>query len=139
MTPTYPTIVKGWPPNISAIRARFPFVHKRVLFSYDPYIYCPSGEEIPDHLIEHEVTHHLQQRSVGGPEIWWERYLSDDAFLIEQEISAYHNQYEFFCKTESNLKKRYLFLLACATALSSPLYGRSIGKAVALFRIKLNQ
>lgn len=134
------TIIQSWPPNIDAIRKRFPAIHNRVLFAYDGSIYSPSGQDIPDHLIVHEETHFKQQEKVGGAAVWWDKYLTDNKFLIEQEVEAYHNQYEFFCKYYGGDKSaQYKFLLSCARALSSPLYGNSIGVAAALFRIKFGK
>lgn len=132
-------IVQAWPPNIDAIKERFPDIHKAVLFAYGDTIYSPSGQIIPDYLIAHEETHQRQQEAMGGPEVWWDKYLTDNTFLLSQEIGAYHEQYEFYCARETDRKLRYQMLMNCATALSGPVYGRSIGKAHALFRIKIGK
>lgn len=115
---------------------RFSRVQKEVLFAYGDTIYSPSGKNIPDYLITHEEVHQRQQTAIGGPKIWWDKYLSDDKFMLSQEIEAYHEQYKFYCAQEKELSLRYKMLMACATALSGPVYGNSIGKAHALFRIK---
>lgn len=132
-------IKQKWPPNVDAIRARFPDIHQQCIFAYGDTIYSPSSIKIPQFLIVHEKTHFAQQAAMGGPDAWWERYLSDDKFLIEQEVEAYHNQYEYFCTTTSDRSARYKHLMACVKDLSSPIYGRTIGIAAALFRIKFGK
>jgi hypothetical protein len=127
-------IVKNYPPNIGEIRKHFT-VHKRVLFTYGEFLYNPSGEEIPDHLMVHEETHESQQSKMGVKE-WWDRYFVDVAFRLSQEIEAYHAQYEFFAKN-ANYSERMKFLGQLADALSSPIYGKCISRTVALFRIKM--
>lgn len=129
-------ILKDWPPNIKEIKVRFPDMGNQVLFAYGNVIYSPSTYDIPDYLIAHEEIHEKQQ-GVMGVEEWWNKYLTDDKFMLEQEVEAYHAQYEFYCERESNLNLRYKMLASCAKALSGPTYGYSIGRAHALFRIKI--
>lgn len=131
-------IVKDWPPNITDIREKFD-VHKEVLFAYGDTIFSPSGKKIPDFLIAHEEVHQRQQKAYGGPEEWWRRYLRDTRFMLSQEVEAYHEQYKFYCAREKDPSLRGKMLLQCAAALSSPVYGSSIGKAHALIRIRFGK
>ena len=73
------------------------------IFTYGNIIYVPNKDlELPDHLIIHEETHCKQQGST--PDAWWERYITDPYFRIDQEIEAYANQYRFICFGFSSLK-----------------------------------
>lgn len=128
-------IVHEWPPNIEEINKFFD-VHKNVLFTYGDTIYCPSGKEIPDHLMIHESIHEKQQEAVGGPDEWWNRFFFDKKFRLQQEVEAYHAQYEWYCEHYKNRNDQYKLLRHCAEALSGPVYGHSIGIAAALFAIK---
>lgn len=56
------------------------------------------------------------------PEVWWNKYLLDKAFRLDQELEAYHHQYEWV-KNISNTKIAGEALLEMASNLSSPLYG----------------
>ena len=114
--------VIAFPPNIKLIREHF-FLDetKNILYTYGDIIYNPSGTHIPDHLIVHEHTHTIQQGD--DPEAWWDRYIKDEKFRLDQEKEAYHNQYQKFCTTEKDRNRRAQFLNHLAHDLSSPMYG----------------
>jgi hypothetical protein len=128
-------IVKSFPPNIAAIRAKFPFVAGRrgLLFTYGLSIHNPDGVEIENHLIRHEIVHVLQQREVGGPEKWWELYLSDQDFRLRQEMTAHVAEYQSFCAgpPPRNRRARYAHLDTIAERLSSGIYGYMIRRQAA--------
>ena len=87
------TIIKGIPPNLDAIQERFTATkgNLRVIYTYYPHIYVQVEAILPDDLMVHEATH-LAQQEMHLPALWWDRYLKDDEFLLEQEIQAYGNQ-----------------------------------------------
>ena len=73
----------------------------------------------------HEQTHTKQQ----GDDIdgWWDRYLSDFEFRLNQEVEAYHNQYMFLLDNY-NRKDRRVILSQISKDLASPIYGNLVTK-----------
>jgi len=116
-------IVRGFPPNIDAIRARLN-PGPRAVYAYGDTIYSPSGTNLPPDLVRHEETHFAQQQRIGGPDAWWEKYLSDPAFRLEQEIEAYRAQYEMLALLSR--KERRQRLAHICKSLSSAMYGRLV-------------
>jgi hypothetical protein len=116
-------IVRGFPPNISEIRARLN-PGPRTVYAYDDTIYSPSGMDLPLDLIRHEETHFAQQKLAGGADAWWQRYLDDPQFRLEQEIEAYRAQYATIAGLPRQQRRRLLQHI-CKT-LSSGLYGRRV-------------
>lgn len=98
-----------------------------VVYTVGDTIYVPNGNvNLPDHLIEHERVHFIQQ----GDDIrgWWGRYVTDPYFRIEQEAEAYGMQYKVICRTVKDRNRRNSILLELAGYLSSPIYGSVIGR-----------
>jgi len=114
-------IVNEFPPNIEAIRKKFPLKGNEI-FAWGSIIYNPSGGELTPALISHEGVHELQQK--GNPEKWWKRYLRDDKWRFDQELEAHQAEYQTFCRDEPNRNRRRAFLKALARRLSAPMYGR---------------
>lgn len=118
------------PPNYALIKKHFPDAdfNEGIVFTYFPNIYI-KGHPLGDILV-HEQTHLAQQSSLfETPESWWEKYISNLDFRLQQEVEAYHNQY-----------KHYPSLLhKLASDLSSSLYGSIISYKDATTRIKHGQ
>ena len=68
----------------------------------------------------HEQVHEKQQGD--DPKAWWDRYLTDRKFRLEQELQAYTHQY-YFLKKETSSKMSKRFLEHFAQILSSQMYG----------------
>jgi len=82
------------PPNWLDIIKRFPAIEQmvdRVIFTYYPEVYVPSGAKLPSDIQLHEGIH-LRQQHEYGVASWWKRYLADDDFRLEQELEAYAAQ-----------------------------------------------
>lgn len=127
-------IVVGFPPNIDKIRAVVT-PSERTVFTYGDTLYNPGNHSpIPAELMAHEETHMLQQGD--DPEGWWEKYLSDVNFRLEQEIEAYRVQYKKFRKMTTNKKARSQLADRLAKDLSSPIYGNVIDYYTARQKIK---
>lgn len=110
-----------YPPNIKDIEKRFGTLGKNVVFTYGDTLYNPSGAFIDVYLTKHEETHARQQgNDIEG---WWKKYFEDDKFRLNQEIEAYHNQYEYFCKNKKDLLRQEKFLALIAGDLSGAMYG----------------
>jgi hypothetical protein len=113
-------IIKGVPPNIEKIKKKFNLTGINVVFTYGDTIYSPHSDKLPEHLIVHERVHEKQQGK--EPEQWWNRYLSEDNFRIQQESEAYRTQYNFVAPKVSRQQRRQ-FLKELATSFSSKMYG----------------
>jgi len=116
-------IIKNeYPPNIEDIKSRFE-IAPTVVFTYGDVIYNPSGKELPQHLIEHESTHRVQQLAYpGGPDAWWAEYLINQSFRLQEEVEAYRVQWDFilaFC----NRRDRRALYAQITKDLSSKIYG----------------
>lgn len=118
-------IIIAPPPFLDRIRQAGMGVDlSNTVFTYGNKLYNPGGREIPNHLMEHEETHERQQLAFkGGPDAWWDRYLVDVQFRLDQEVEAYRAQYRFYCDRHPNRKKREWMLNTLADALCGPLYG----------------
>lgn len=114
-------IVAGYPPNYAEIKKKFKFNNQNVVFTYGDKVYVPNGKPLPDHLEVHESTHIKQQAEIGA-EKWWERYLQDKNFRLEQEVEAYKNQYAFISQNYGR-NDRKGFLKKISNDLSSEMYG----------------
>ena len=99
------------------------------IFAYDHKIY--TNNELPDHIIVHEMTHFLQQDEHGLDE-WVTKYLQDPQFRLEMEIQAYQVQ----LKSIKHPKARVLTMMESAKNLASPLYGNLVSYKEALKLLK---
>ncbi len=81
--------------------------------------------KIPAEKMVHEIQH-LRQQEKMGLDLWWEMYLSDDAFRLDQEVLAYRREYQFL---KDNIKDRELVSKMkrdMAIHLASSTYGNLI-------------
>ena len=95
-----------------------------VIFSYGDTIYNPGRRDIPDELIEHESTHMRQQGN--NPDAWWDRYIKEPYFRLNQEIEAYTAQYDFICQKVKDRNQRLRILLQLVNVVAGPTYGNMI-------------
>lgn len=82
-------VLYGPPPVLDRVAAAFGDRVRSAFFAYEGAIYSPSGREPSAELAKHEQEHFGQQEAVGGAEAWWDRYLVDEIFRLEQEAEAY--------------------------------------------------
>lgn len=129
-------IEQSLPPNYARICSAFPAVaHERdAIFAYGTTIYNPGGRELPSYKIAHEEVHGAQQLEVGV-EWWWERYLEDKDFRLQEEIPAHQADYKAFCKMYKDRNQRNDYLNHLAILLASDLYGNLISQIDAKHRI----
>jgi hypothetical protein len=121
-------VVHGRPPNYEAIVAVFPGAAlPGVIFAYGDRVYAPGAGGrprpfvLPPELHAHEAVH--LERQAGCPEPWWERYLADTAFRLEEEILAHCAEYRAYCARHPNRVKQAQALAGIAAKLAAPLYG----------------
>lgn len=86
------------PPNHAKIEAAFPMIKGRsgILYSYGDCLYNPDKVIVPPWLVIHESIHEIQQRALG-PDMWWDRYLTDSAFRLQVEVEACREEFKAFC------------------------------------------
>lgn len=130
-------VTMDYPPMYADIVKRFA-VNGRTVFAWGDTIYNPGRIEIPEDLMAHEETHSGQQAEIGGPRVWWDRYLTDSAFVVSQEAEAYGNQYAAICKKVRDRNQRFKRLTELAQHFSGPLYGNVVSFDEAVRLIKLN-
>lgn len=107
------------------------------VFTYGNTIYNPFNCPLTPELIRHEETHMLQQQgSSEVAKIWWQNFLQDPQFRIEQEAEAYGAQYKLHCQMEKNKRKQYMYLARLADMLAGPMYGYSVPYLEAAQKIK---
>ena len=117
-------IVNEKPPVWDRICEAFGMTPKNVIFAYGDRIYNPGGGVLPDFLIEHEKVHFKQQ--AGEVAVWWDKYLSDPQFRLEQEIEAYAHQYNEMCKLTKDRNEHAKMLWGLSISLSSSIYNNII-------------
>jgi len=119
-------IIVAWPPNIKEIKKVFDLTGMNPIFAFGDVIFNPGGREIDEPLAFHETTHSIQQENYGSVGSWWERYLVDKDFRLEQEIPAYRNQYARYCELVKDRNRRIKYLYSLAYNMASPMYGRMV-------------
>jgi hypothetical protein len=122
------------PPNYDQIAAVFQ-LNGREIFAYDGVIYAPGKGVITVELLAHETVH-FDQQSTEGVEKWWDKYLSDTEFRLDQELPAHRGEYLVFLSRHKDRNERARYLDLVASRLSSNLYGSIISKKQALCRLR---
>jgi hypothetical protein len=132
-------IKKELPPNYLDIAKVFTDLDlDNTLFCYGDTIYNPGGKDITPDLEIHEDTHRVQQGT--APDLWWDKYLTDPLFRLDQEVEAYSAQYQFARKAINEIKggskmKKWA-LENMSKALSSKMYGNILTYHEAESRIR---
>lgn len=118
-------IVVGLPPVYGRIVEVLGTPPPTVIFTWADTIYAPSGDATvtPD-LEAHELVHQRQQEAVGGPEVWWDRYLAEPAWRAQQELEAYRIHYAFMRQRIRDRNALARFRASIAGSLAGPIYGR---------------
>lgn len=129
-------IVKAFPPNYRAINDAFNIRGQDVMFAYGGAIFNPRGGEVSLALQAHEAVHGARQG--GDPAGWWERYIAEPQFRLDEEILAHQAEYRWHARqpgAERPVKgfRSYstFHLNEIARRLSGPLYGGLISFAEA--------
>lgn len=130
-------IVNANPPNYEKIVAAFPMVTTiyRPYFCYGDTIYNPGGAPLAPEKVVHESVHMMQQLEVGI-EWWWDMYIADKAFRLQEEVDAYRMEYKEYCRLHKNREQRFVTLQNLAGQLAHELYGSLCTKAEAMAFIK---
>ena len=65
------------------------------VFCYGDTIYNPFNREITPDIEQHEMVHQKQQSGYSSTDMWYNMYITDSKFRLEQEIEAYGEQFLF--------------------------------------------
>lgn len=109
-----------------------------IAISYKDTVY--SKNPVQDDIRVHEQKHLDQQNDPQNisPDVWWNRYLTEDDFRLKQEVEAYRAQVEYLKvnhhKTTRN-ERRYM-ISKFAVDLCSGMYGFIVDYKTALEMIK---
>lgn len=105
------------PPNYESIKAALPQEGKEARFyCYGDTIFSPSGAQVPEDIIFHEMVH--SKRQGNAPDSWWNNYLLDKDFRLQEELVAYAHQYNFVRRNISP-KAATQCLLECGQSLAN--------------------
>lgn len=117
-------------PNYQALKDKFGIDNKAII-AYGDTIYCDS--QLTGDLLQHELTHCQRQKfDKGSAKRWFELYMTDDNFRLQEEVLAYRSQFEFCKRVFKDRNKRTKILWALAKELSSPMYGSIINHREAM-------
>ena len=116
-------IVYKRPPNYDELNEKFHIGNKAILFCWGSIIYNPQGVFIPPELEVHEQVHSTRQgwNAIG----WWQKYLKDEMFRLEEEVLAHRAEYHFLIDHGNRRAKRRA-LKTISHRLASPMYGKMV-------------
>lgn len=106
------------PPVFDMCVEKFGISWDSTIFAYGDTVHAkhPPTEDI----MVHEAVHLKQQN--GNPMEWWDKYLNDSEFRLNQEIPAYRKQY-YFLKGKIDRNTLDKKVRMWCEALSSRFYG----------------
>ena len=124
---------KDYPPNIDAIAAVLPGARRPgVVFSFGNTVYVPDGQPLHPAILAHELAHCARQ---PDPYAWWERYLADHKFRLDEELVGHRAEYQWYVQQGVKQKRLVTHLREVAAKLSSPLYNVRISEQEARWLI----
>ncbi len=129
-------VIYDFPPLYEEISEAFSlFPGSRIIFSWGDQLYNPTRAKIVPELVAHEAVHGKRQGSGQQIVHWWEQYIEDRAFRLEEEVAAHIAEYQHVLK-HGGRNERRTALRVTAKRLSAPLYGSMITRssAVAVLR-----
>lgn len=129
-----PQVINSYPPNIDLIRKHLNVPEEGIVFTYNGKIYSPHAKELPQHLLLHEMVHVKQQGN--DSDSWWNRYLTDIEFRLEQELEAYTEQY-LFLKMVNKTSTSHEWLFILSEQLSHPVYGFNLTRPQAETKLRI--
>lgn len=127
-------VVFGFPPNYAQVAAVFPVKGREVFFAWGNTVYVTNSLKRPsDAIMAHEEVHGRQQcDGLLGLDLaaaaWWERYIADPAFRLDQELPAHAAELAHRLRGASGRNDRRRLTSIVAHKLASPVYGGLISK-----------
>lgn len=117
------------PPMFEEIDRVFHVRGQPVVFTWGTRVYNPTGIKVMPQIIAHEAVHSERQTDSTGQNDearlrkWWERYLEDPEFRLDEEIHAHRGEYRWLANQTRDRNTRNRYLLHVARKLAAPLYG----------------
>lgn len=131
-------IIHGKPPIFDEAAKLFGVTEDDVVFySWGDTIYSPTGKVPSDDLLIHEATHANQQsHDPIAAKIWWDKFMVDPEWRIEQEAEAFGEQLRWIRGRvkDRNTIARYVHQMS--SSLASKMYGKAISYQDAMKKIK---
>lgn len=123
-------------PNLQEMKDVFGVSEKDVIIAYGDTIYTPDCGLSRD-LIVHELVHCKRQGlNKDSAKRWYELYMRDVNFRLNEEVLAYKAQYEYCCRVYKDKNRQTKILVALAGQLASSQYGNIITLQEAMEKIK---
>ena len=119
-------ISNEYPPVWKDLDEAFHLTEKgmKPVITYGDVIFNPFHLNLTPDLIEHEMVHGEQQsHNPVVAKLWYQRYIADKDFRLEQETQAFAKQYQTLCKQHKDRNKRTRLLSQLAGMLSGEMYG----------------
>ena len=108
------------PPIYTRLHARFGVEwNDGIAITYGDTVY--SKNPIPVDVAEHEKVHVWQQSQIGVEE-WWDRYINDPDFRLNQEVQAYKEQIRALNVLIKDRNQLYLAKRKLYRDLAGPMY-----------------
>lgn len=127
-------IIGHYPEDLyQRLDAAFDLSGRDVIVSYGDKVYA-SGPLTPD-LVEHEGVHCKRQQMMGL-DAWWNEYLRDPQFRLDEEVLAYKAQYRWIERNVRDRNRAAGYLMSFAKDLASPMYGSIVDYPTALKLIR---
>lgn len=99
---------------------------KGVLITYGDTVHVKKGGLSPD-LRDHEQVH-IDRQAIypGGGAAWWDEYLANPKFRLDEELIAYQKQAKYIRAMVSNPRKQEEKLEWIRKCLSDSSYGNMV-------------
>lgn len=111
-----------YPPNFEQIAEAFPMARNTgVVFAYGDEIYVPSGNELSHELKVHEAVHGIRQKELGL-DLWWKRYIEDEAFRYHEELLAHFAEFRALIAENEARPYRRAVMKHIAKKMAHPVY-----------------
>lgn len=101
---------------------------KGIIIAYYPNIYCKF--ELSEEKIAHEELH-LERQKDMGVELWWNLYINNISFRLEEEILAIKAEMQKIREMNIDRNHRRFLFNNIYEDLSSSIYGKIITKTQA--------
>jgi hypothetical protein len=114
-----------YPPNYDRLLEAFPSIRGKagMIFTFGNDVFVPDGQPLSRELQAHESVHVKRQTTDRSAiESWWERYITDPAFRLQEELPAHRAEYREFCNNHKDGNRRIRFLHAIGERLAGPIY-----------------
>ncbi len=100
-----------------------------LIIAYNPTIYC-KFRVTPEKIVHESV--HIKRQDEIGVDLWYDMYIANPSYRLEEEVLAYKAEYKFLKKYVKDRELLFRLKRDMAHNLSSPVYGNLVGLDEAL-------